>query len=76
MTKDEQQPKAKKVSFYEQRGETSRFIDAEIDEDGDLSVSGQDVGKAPASSGATRTMSSGFTCGASRVVRADPQCAR
>jgi len=47
MAKDEQQPKAKSVSLYEQRGETSRFIDAEIDEDGDLTVSGQDVGKAP-----------------------------
>jgi len=43
----EQQPKAKEVSLYEQRGETSRFIDAEINEDGDLVVSGQDVGKAP-----------------------------
>jgi len=35
------------VQLYEQRGEISRFIDAEIDEDGDLIVSGQDVGKAP-----------------------------
>ena len=47
MAKDEQQPKAKKVSLYERRGETSRFIDAEINRDGDLVVSGQDVGKAP-----------------------------
>ena len=47
MAKDEQQPKAKKVSLYEQRGETSRFIDASINKDGDLIVSGQDVGKAP-----------------------------
>ena len=47
MAKDEEQPKAKSVSLYEQRGETSRFIDAEINKDGDLVVSGQDVGKAP-----------------------------
>jgi len=47
MAKDEEQPKAKSVSLYEQRGETSRFIDAEIVESGDLVVSGQDVGKAP-----------------------------
>ena len=47
MNKGQQQPKAKSVSLYEQRGETSRFIDAEINKDGDLVVSGQDVGKAP-----------------------------
>ncbi len=47
MDKGADQPKAKKVSLYEQRGETSRFIDAEINKDGDLVVSGQDVGKAP-----------------------------
>lgn len=42
-----QRPKAKTVSLYQQRGETSRFIDASINDDGDLVVSGQDVGKAP-----------------------------
>jgi hypothetical protein len=47
MGKDEEQPKAKSVSLYQQRGETSRFIDASINKDGDLVVSGQDVGKAP-----------------------------
>jgi len=47
MDKGADQPKAKSVSLYEQRGETSRFIDASINEDGDLVVSGQDVGKAP-----------------------------
>jgi len=36
-----------KVSLYRQLGETSRFVDARVDEDGDLVVSGQDVGKAP-----------------------------
>jgi hypothetical protein len=39
--------KAKRVQLYEQRGETSRYIDAAITENGDLLVSGQDVGKAP-----------------------------
>jgi len=33
--------------IYESRGETSIFIDVEIDEDGAVSFSGQDVGKAP-----------------------------
>lgn len=47
MDEGQQQPKAKSVSLYEQRGETSRFIDAEINKEGDLVVSGQDVGKAP-----------------------------
>lgn len=39
--------KAKRIQLYEQRGETSRYIDAAITENGDLLVSGQDVGKAP-----------------------------
>ena len=33
--------------IYEQRAETSRFIDAEIGQDGALTLIGQDVGKAP-----------------------------
>ena len=37
----------KKVPLYEKRGETSRYIDAEINKDGDLIIFGQDVGKAP-----------------------------
>ena len=36
-----------KTSLYAKRGETSRFVDAVVDKDGDLVVSGQDVGKAP-----------------------------
>ena len=37
----------KVVRLFEERGETSRFIDAEIKENGDLEVTAQDVGKAP-----------------------------
>ena len=37
----------KKVKLVARRGETSVFIDAEIDEKGDLVLSGQDIGKAP-----------------------------
>lgn len=37
----------KTVRLYEDRGETSRFIDAEIKDDGNLVVSGYDVGKSP-----------------------------
>jgi hypothetical protein len=36
-----------KVKLYEERGRTSRFIDAEIDEAGDLILSAQDVGEVP-----------------------------
>lgn len=35
------------VKLFEDRGETSRFIDAEIAENGNLVVSAYDVGKAP-----------------------------
>lgn len=38
---------AKKVKLVARRGETSVFIDAEIDEKGNLVLSGQDIGKAP-----------------------------
>ncbi len=46
---DEQldQPREKKVKLVAHRGETSVFIDAEIDEKGNLVLSGQDIGKAP-----------------------------
>jgi hypothetical protein len=44
---DERDGKSRKVQLYEVRGETSVFIDAEINERGSLVVSGQDVGKAP-----------------------------
>jgi hypothetical protein len=37
----------KKVKLVARPGETSVFIDAEIDEKGKLVVSGQDIGKAP-----------------------------
>ncbi|MFW9919324.1 MAG: hypothetical protein ACFFED_06980 [Candidatus Thorarchaeota archaeon] len=36
-----------RVSLVEKRGETSIFIDAEIDDEGRLVVSGQDIGRAP-----------------------------
>ncbi|MHA2069173.1 MAG: hypothetical protein ACXABY_32845 [Candidatus Thorarchaeota archaeon] len=36
-----------KVKLFEYRGETSVFIDARIDDDGNFVVSGQDIGKAP-----------------------------
>ena len=35
------------VQLVEERGETSIFIDASIDDEGNLLISGQDVGKAP-----------------------------
>jgi hypothetical protein len=37
----------KKVKLVARPGETSVFIDAEIDEKGNLLLSGQDIGKAP-----------------------------
>ena len=37
----------KKVKLVARRGETSVFVDAEIDEKGNLVLSGQDIGKAP-----------------------------
>jgi hypothetical protein len=40
-------PREKKVKLVASRGETSVFIDAEIDEKGNLVMSGQDIGKAP-----------------------------
>ena len=47
MTSEEPESGARVVQLLEERGETSRFIDAEIKENGDLVVSAQDVGKAP-----------------------------
>jgi len=48
MKEDTSHSKPKKeVQLYERRGETSRYIDAEITEDGDLVIFGQDVGKTP-----------------------------
>lgn len=37
----------RKVQLYEERGETSRYIDAEITSDGDFVMTGQDLGKLP-----------------------------
>lgn len=37
----------KKVKLVASRGDTSVFIDAEIDERGSLVISGQDIGRAP-----------------------------
>lgn len=36
-----------RVKIFEYRGETSVFIDAEINDQGDLVMSGQDIGKEP-----------------------------
>jgi len=47
MTQQKREPELKRVQLLEERGETSRFVDAEIVENGDLVVSAQDVGKAP-----------------------------
>lgn len=35
------------ISLFEERGETSRFVHAEITDKGDLVLSAEDVGKAP-----------------------------
>jgi hypothetical protein len=37
----------KKVQLFEERGPTSRFIHARIEDNGNLVVEGQDVGEAP-----------------------------
>ncbi|MDF1538091.1 MAG: hypothetical protein P1Q69_04230 [Candidatus Thorarchaeota archaeon] len=36
-----------RVNLVEERGETSVFIDAEIDADGRLIITGEDIGKTP-----------------------------
>lgn len=36
-----------RVRIFEYRGDTSVFIDAEINDQGDLVLSGQDIGKGP-----------------------------
>jgi len=40
-------PESKKAPLYEERGETSRYIDVEITKDGDLVMMGQDLGELP-----------------------------
>ena len=47
MTDGTSQSESNKVLLYEERGETSRYIDAEITKDGDLVMTGQDLGKLP-----------------------------
>ena len=37
----------KKVKLFEEEGETSRYIYAEINDEGDIIINGQDVGKEP-----------------------------
>jgi len=39
--------RSKKVQLFEERGTTSRFIHARIEDKGNLLVEGQDVGEAP-----------------------------
>lgn len=46
ITRKEEAP-LEPVRLFEERGETSRFIDATVDEKGDVLVSAQDVGKDP-----------------------------
>ncbi|MEA5552527.1 hypothetical protein VB713_16420 [Anabaena cylindrica UHCC 0172] len=47
MPKDNSQATPASIRLFEQNGETSRFIDAELNEKGDLLIFGQDIGKAP-----------------------------
>ena len=47
MTDETSNVKPGKVKLYEERGETSRYIDAEITGDGDVVISGQDIGRLP-----------------------------
>lgn len=47
MTEHGERTERKQVRLYEDRGETSRHVDAEIAEDGSLVLFCQDVGQAP-----------------------------
>jgi len=47
MKKDKSKAQSLEVQLFEERGETSRFIRARVEKNGDLVVLGQDVGKAP-----------------------------
>lgn len=47
MRNDGTESKPRSVELYEERGETSRFISAEINDSGDFTMYCQDVGKAP-----------------------------
>lgn len=47
MDEDKTGLRIKKVQLLEERGPTSRFINARIEDDGNLIVEGQDLGEAP-----------------------------
>jgi hypothetical protein len=47
MAQQRRQSSPKSIQLHEEAGETSRYIQAEIRQDGDLVLSGQDVGRAP-----------------------------
>lgn len=47
MDKEIPKTETKKIQLYEKQGETSRYIDVEITENGDLVMTGQDIGKLP-----------------------------
>ena len=47
MTTNQPRRRRLNVKLYEGGGVTSRFVEAEINDNGDLVISGQDVGKAP-----------------------------
>ncbi len=65
---DERDGKLHTVRLYEVRGETSVYIDAEISEEGNLVVSGQDIGKLPENIGAIRITSTGSWSPRSRTT--------
>lgn len=47
MEKNQSIRNPKKVQLFEEKGSTSRYVDAEITESGDLLISAQDVGEVP-----------------------------
>jgi hypothetical protein len=47
MVEDKTDGRLKKVQLLEERGPTSRFIHARVEDNGNLIVEGQDVGEAP-----------------------------
>lgn len=47
MPNGEQELKSRRVELFEERGETSRFTHAEIDDSGNFIMSTIDIGKAP-----------------------------
>jgi hypothetical protein len=47
MEEGDTRAKAKEIRLFEEKGPTSRFIYAKIEDNGDVVVSGQDVGEAP-----------------------------